>query len=1066
MTTEKGPINPINVIAASAGTGKTYRLSQEYLEGLVAGAEVLDGPGIMATTFTNKAANELVERVRRVLLKEGQWQAAQGVLSGYLGTVNSVCSRLLAEHAIEAGLSPDLTVIAEEKHDTVFAIAVDTIVDRFAEDLHGPATRLQIENWRRDVSAIISQARNNNLSSDSLRQLSELSWNGYKELLETPYEEESADSIDAVLKTAIEAALPTLPAPNDSSEQTKEAVEFLQKVLRHLNTGGVLVWQDWAKLSKLNVSKQSLMLAKPIVDAARAHSRHPRLHEDVRATIMGVFNCAAEAMQHYANFKREHGLIDFVDQELMALELLGKPEVREAFRQKIRILLVDEFQDTSPIQLAIFLEIAQLVDYSVWVGDEKQSIFGFRGSDPELMRQAITRLVDISGGERQRLAKSYRSRPSLVAFTNALFSKSVELKQVTSDDPRIEFVEREEVEGQNDPLHLWWLPGKRQEHSLDCLAPAIKEVLDSPGRWPVVDRETGNLRQIRGSDIAILCKTNANRMKTARALVARGLTVATERDTLLDTPECVLSLAALRAIVDDSDTLAIAEMASLLLPDDQNWLDTWLSRGKEAFEDLLPVLKSLKSSRLRLTDHTPSEVLEIAITSSGILETIMSWGNVRQRLANLDALRGLALTYEEICSSARTAATASGLIVFLDKKIADGGNQPANPDENGIHILTYHKSKGLEWPMVILFDLDQPVRGTPFGITVESSEDGMDPLNPLAGRTIRYWPWPYGLQRNKIRIEEKAGRTKEAVKANRRATSESLRLLYVGMTRARDYLVFACRMTSTNEWLKKLTEPQYEQPILDLPLRNEATVEEIISGVPESRTCISQKFAPDSREISSPGSDIAFVQAVSNEKTVYPSYHLLPSGSTEKDFALIQPASAKVIEFCDRVKLSGAPDMQAVGDCVHAFLSIDDPTIKASSRSKTAQSVLQMFGVENITPEDLVIINDRLHAWINTHYPDAVWMKEMPVAGKWGMRRVRGSIDLLIETPDGYVIFDHKTFPGRPDQWAQKALSFAPQMALYKYLVTCATGKPVVAQFIHMPIVGAMVELECAISVP
>jgi len=86
-------LKPINVIAASAGTGKTYRLSNEYVEGvqsLVNG----DDKAIIATTFTKKAASELVERVRCVLLSNGDWEAAQGALSGYVGTVNSICGRL------------------------------------------------------------------------------------------------------------------------------------------------------------------------------------------------------------------------------------------------------------------------------------------------------------------------------------------------------------------------------------------------------------------------------------------------------------------------------------------------------------------------------------------------------------------------------------------------------------------------------------------------------------------------------------------------------------------------------------------------------------------------------------------------------------------------------------------------------------------------------------------------------------------------------------------------------------------------------------------------------------
>src|SRR5262249_20682399 len=138
-------IQQLKVIYASAGTGKTHRLSKAYLQSLETTKDSVGALGIIATTFTKKAANELSERVRLMLLEEGNWQAAQEVLIGYLGTVNSVCGRLLSEYAIEAGLSPDATVIGEEQLAAVFSVAVDIVINDFAEEIDSAANRLQIE---------------------------------------------------------------------------------------------------------------------------------------------------------------------------------------------------------------------------------------------------------------------------------------------------------------------------------------------------------------------------------------------------------------------------------------------------------------------------------------------------------------------------------------------------------------------------------------------------------------------------------------------------------------------------------------------------------------------------------------------------------------------------------------------------------------------------------------------------------------------------------------------------------------------------------------------------------
>ncbi len=1112
-------IKPITVIAASAGTGKTYRLSREYLKGLGSFPDK-NHSSIIATTFTNKAADELLERIRSVLLENGQWVEAQNVLSGYLGTVNALCGRLLSEYAIEAGLSPDLTVISEERLPMVFAIAVDTVIHRFADEMHGPATRLQLDNWRQNVQSVIDCARHNNLSADQLEGLAEESWNSLKALL-PPCQESDGELFDKELADAIESVLELLPGPNDVTQSTRKVIETLRDVNLRVKSGAHIVWQSWANMSKLTVGQNSREIVKPLLDAAQCFPRHPRLHRDIETMIFGVFRCAAAAMQTYADYKREHGLIDFVDQELLTLELLKKPSVRESLREKAHLLLVDEFQDTSPIQLAIFLELAKLVEYSVWVGDEKQSIFGFRGSDPELMRQAVEFLVTNTGGTRDLLSTSYRSRPKLVSFTNELFSRCSQLRHITSSSSVIADVHRKEIEGQNDPLHVWWLKGKKQEQTLAGLAAGIANILRHPEKWPVLDRNTKQLRPITGSDIAILCTFNDHRFKTARALVDQGLTVATERDALLDTEECVLACAALRAIVDTSDTLAIAEIANLLSPnsgdwlnhlldlDGNSWIDEWikddpdppqvlnktalseglivgapreapglLNTSSEPLEKHLPkipgpelsnvlrCLKHLKRIREDCIDRTPSEVLEEAINGDGIIDGIISWGNVRQRLANLDSLRGIARSYEELCRSARVPATAAGLIVHLHKYVRKGGNQPANPDENGIHVLTYHKSKGLEWPMVIMSDLNQQIQGTPFGVNVES-EGSVDPLNPLAGRTIRYWPWPFGKRNAKIQLREAASRTAQGRRAARRATSESVRLLYVGMTRARDYLVFACKNSGYGTaWLECLTDEQFDISIMTLSDQGVEYKAELIDGVPASMAKFTpmdepssfgdpafsakETFAPPAVRIPSP--------------IVHSPYFLNPSNATELDFEIETNASPETVVIGERIPLLGTPEMRTVGDCVHAFLTVDDNSLDLNSRIELASRVVAGFNIDTVAREALPVMSDRLQSFLNAQYPGAETRSEMPVSGNLRNRRVKGTIDMLLETDAGFVIIDHKTFPGRFEEWEARAITYAPQLALYRYMVEQATGKPVIAQYIHMPVVGAIIKLNCRLK--
>jgi ATP-dependent helicase/nuclease subunit A len=104
--------------------------------------------------------------------------------------------------------------------------------------------------------------------------------------------------------------------------------------------------------------------------------------------------------------------------------------------------------------------------------------------------------------------------------------------------------------------------------------------------------------------------------------------------------------------------------------------------------------------------------------------------------------------------------------------------------------------------------------------------------------------------------------------------------------------------------------------------------------------------------------------------------------------------------------------------------------------------------------------SDRLHHFVTERWPRARWRREVPIFGCLNNQQVSGRIDLLIETDEGCVILDHKTFPGAPDTWAEKALSFAPQIALYRRIVADAVARPILASFIHMPVVGMLIRIE------
>lgn len=1053
--------SPIDVVTASAGTGKTHRLTEAFLEAIAAG---IDPSHVLGTTFTRKAAAELMERVRQRLIEQGHGDAAQRVLAGYIGTVNAVFGRLAADFALEAGRSPVADVISQERVAGLFAAAIDPVIQTHAPGIDPAAGRMGLDDWRAMVLQVCDLARQNDIAPDALAGCAERSVRGLLALLPPPDANEAA--LDADLRRAVADAVTALKAGGDTTKTTGKVLAELEQVAADLRDGRALAWADWARLSKLDPAVRSRAAVEPVRAVGSRHPRHPRLHADLQTVITGVFRCAAAAMDGYDRFKRGQGLVDFIDQEREALRLLDREDVRQALAERLRVALVDEFQDTSPIQLALFTRLAGIVGRSLWVGDPKQAIYGFRGTDPELMQEVVARVVPETGGGTSRLSRSYRSRPALVAFANDLFGAAFPPTGIGREHVSVEEWARADAPDQGTALELWNLDGGSWEAALCALADGVVALVDAPDRHPVGVRGTEGTRPLVGSDIAILCRSNERCGAVAEALAARGLKVAIGRQGLCGTPEVALALSALRYLADPGDTLAMVELAHMGAggAEQPEWLEAWLQPepARLAREDS-PVLQALDGVRDRLPHLTPSEALDLAIAAGEVAEQAKRWGNVAERLANLDALRGLARTYEDDCRARRGAATAAGLIGFL-VQAPGGGDQPPSGDPTAVQVMTYHAAKGLEWPVVILLDLQAEPKASPFGVSAESPDGGIDPWQPLAGRWIRYWPWPYGKQTKDVHLDGTANDSAEMRAARRRAHAEAVRLLYVGVTRARDYAILAVRPKKTG-WLDALLGDD-GRPALTLPALDTAGAAELRAGDAHHRVTVvplSDTGAIVAGAVAPAGSYT--LPVVPAPRPTHPPLRLAPSQAGVRAGASADTPPTS-IRLGGRLPFVGTPDMTDLGEAVHGFLAVDRPEQFRAQRLVLAWRQLTRWSVNALTPEHLVEAGDRLWSYLDVHFPGYRRFTEWPVHGRIGQQRVSGRIDLLLDGPDGLVVIDHKTFPGDVDQWTARAMTYAPQLALYGQLVEAATGRLVVGHLVHMPVVGVLLDIGSVVRPP
>lgn len=1084
----------VDVIAASAGSGKTYALATEMEQAIEGGSARPDA--IVAITYTNKAAAELSRRLRRRLLDTGRSVEAARIRDGYIGTIHSVCQRLIADLAFEAGSSPYPSPAPESYSARLFREVVGEVtagalgvlgplaeVLALAPDDSRSRTPYGAKSWRDALEKIVKAARENRLDSAVLRRSARDSAAELAGILDPPRGAVVARDAELVAslpdiqswiagEIAARIAKGKVPTARSGKQEA-----WVRKVQRTLDQGRNPPWTDLAAvLGSHWTSKAAQAITADLRATFAKHLSHPRFHEELHSILREVFAHAGEVSEAFVARKQAERLLDFEDMLAQAAEILSRAEARERLSGRIDLVMVDEFQDTSPVQLEVVMALSSLARRTVWVGDKKQAIFGFQGSDPGLMEAATDAVLQ--GQAPRVLPRNYRSRPPLVGFCSEVFAAAFERHGVPPQEVTLQPACPEPAALRGTPAIRLWLTTRdpnnpkarhteagglaRQVQAL--LANGALLVRESAGD-PTVEAAT---RPVRAADIAVLARRNKDCRQIASALGAMGIPARVAEEGLGSTPEAGLLRSGLALLADARDKMAAAEIAWFTgsVPEPDGWLSDRIAavaKSREegtpdvAFPELAPLV-ALRAVAEEARNWTPEEAVLAVYDALDLPERVLGWPDPRRGFANLEALRAVARDYQDTCGARRSAATIAGLVSHLDGLSNDVG-QALPVADDAVRVLTYHKAKGLEWPVVVCATLDTVFDTNPFGVRVEPAA-AFEAAAPLEGREIRWWPWPYGAKSTGLELRDRADNTKLARRLAERAEAENARLLYVGFTRARDHLVLSARGFGRDptRWLDQLRNTSGD-PVLDLPwaspgLRSvkvgtrvwPCVVSEAIGTFPDSTAGASQEAA-------------WFVRP--QQRTTRGPQQIRPSSETLDPDQQVQVVITQVVSLGGRQDLKARKDdMASVGDALHGFLAAD-PGDGGADREAIATAHIERFSLAGkISLDTVLVMADRFHRWLEGHAPG-------PRCPEWPVRWVRddgrvlsGDIDLLVPYGDGWLLIDHKSFPGdtrRRDGMAQK---WAGQLSAYRAAVEAATGKPVEEVWVHLPVRGEVVRLE------
>jgi ATP-dependent helicase/nuclease subunit A len=366
-------------------------------------------------------------------------------------------------------------------------------------------------------------------------------------------------------------------------------------------------------------------------------------------------------------------------------------------------------------------------------------------------------------------------------------------------------------------------------------------------------------------------------------------------------------------------------------------------------------------------------------------------------------------------------------------------------------VSTLHGAKGLEWPITVLYEIDSSHKPSAFGVHIESDQERFDFEQPLAGRWIRFWPDPYAPPNainysGKTAVHDAVRAGAEHARVAQRETRETLRLLYVGWTRARDRLVLAARPGKLIGGTLALLVDGEGMPLIGEPAPGCTWAGRPVKpGIRATSPLVRERATPE------PGS-----AAVAAGQREYPLAHADASRLTSTGTV------AEVIEIGAPMSVQEPVEWAALGNACHAFLAADRPGLKTEERLGIARALLEQRATQGaVRPEDLVRAGDALRTWVERRWPGAAWHREWPVR----LRRedgseVSGFADLVLATADGFVLVDHKCLGGSREGALKATAGYAAQLGAYAEAIEKATGNKVGERFVHLLLqgVGARVD--------
>ncbi|MGQ0432650.1 MAG: UvrD-helicase domain-containing protein [Microthrixaceae bacterium] len=1073
-------------VDAGAGSGKTTALVARVVALVASGTVEL--ARLAAITFTEKAGAELRDRVRKDLqLRQAhpdtppaeaeRCRVAVEQLDGAaIGTLHSFAQRILSEHPVEAKLPPRVEVIDEVRSGIAFDRRWARVLDELLADPTLERTLL-----------LLDAAKVTPKKLRAFAQAFDASWDLVEDRVPTTAPEppplaSHLGKLDGAIPELLAACDDCIDDGDNLAGRIHEFASFVEalraadddvEIMELLSEG-----QPSAKVTR--VGKKGSWRG-PIDDVRAQVVALGDTLDDIRRTALQA--CArhlASAMRRHtvdaAEARRAAGQLEFHDLLVLARQVLRDPVqgpiVRASLRERYQRLLLDEFQDTDPIQIELAVRIAcadpHSADATGWadvdvepgrlfvVGDPKQSIYRFRRADISTFLEAKERFAAEAGGA-VALSANFRTVEPIIAWVNATFAMLM-AEAPDNDVPNSQPVYAPLDAQRGDPgsgpavsvVGATPHPPKTRADALReaearDIAHAITVAMTE--QWQVREGKDGWRAPTLG-DVTILVPARTSLPFLEDALGQANIPFRTESSSLVYASRAVRDLMmVLRAADDPTDHLRVVSALRtplLACGDDDLFRYRVEAKGSWSYNTPEPpdpgggpVAAGLAFLReLHQARHwqSPAELLDRIARDRRALELGFADGRPRDVWRRLRFVIDQARAWSEAAGGSLRA-----YLRWVDQQTVEGARVTEavlpETDDDAVRIMTIHAAKGLEFPITIVSGMTTKIGGQTNAVDVVFPRDG-GPVGYKLGADVtteEFDAW--------TPIDEQMG------------YDERIRLLYVACTRACDHLVVSLHRAQRDQPKKLSNRTNSETLVIGMG-------DDLLAGLPDLSGTAAPLVVDPSSAPSAPAPFTAWAAErdaalrVASRSGAVAATALTDEGSPDAGTEIVTPELVDAPEPDPGLRkrprdLDLPPWLKgrygsAVGRAVHGVLqTIDLATGDGLDDAVAAQC--QAEAVPDRVADVTALVGAALGAPVVRAAATAPHWREVYACTPIGDRLLEGYVDLLYRGADGLVVVDHKTSASSdPEELDRRVAGYRLQGAAYAVAVGRATGEPVV----------------------